>query len=230
MSENSITRPALSELEQARREQLESQIKTGLHSAWLGLRDIRDEKLYRSTHDNFDSYCRGTWGYGKGQGYHMAKAGDVVAGLLEAGATVLPTNERQARELAGLSPEEAKMLLAVVKQSSPTGRVTAAHLRQVGETLKEIVTTQAATDGNGEQYLLSDVVKSGLVAETHERMLRQWDHLREKNEKSGLVYLGEIDYLKGRVSTFNLLQYLHSIDARFDYVMKVFRKEGKDEK
>lgn len=221
--ESSITRPALSEVEAQRRADIEAKIKDGLHSAWIGLRDIRDEKLWRSTHDSFKDYCEQVWGYGKGRGYQMAKAGDVVAGLLEAGADVLPTNEKQARELVGMTPEEAKMVLAVVKQSSPTGKITAAHLKQVGETIKEIVTTKAATDGDGEQYELSDVVKSGIVAETHERMLRQWDHIKENGQKKNLVYVGEEKLGKYGARTFEMLQFLHTLDSSHEYILKAFR-------
>lgn len=223
--ETSITRPILNEIEQKRRDEVEARIKDGLHGAWLGLRDMRNEKLWRSTHDSFELYCQSVWGYGKGQGYHTAQAGDVVAGLLEAGATILPTKERQARELVMLSSEEAKMVLEVVKQSSPTGKITAAHLKQVASTVKEIMLTGAVSDGNGDQMpLLSPLVKSGIVAETAERMYRQWDRIKANDEKKGLQYQGEVELGRSGSGIFNMFQFWRTLDQRFSYVVKFFRK------
>lgn len=227
---NSITRPTLTAAEKRRRKKIEEKIGKGLHDAWIGLRDIRDGKLYRSTHDSFEAYCVDIWGYKKGQGYHVAQAGDVVAGLLESGAVVLPMNERQARELTTLTSEEAKMVMEVVKQSSPTGKITAAHIKQVASTIKEIMVTGAVTDGNGEQVpLLSPLVKSGIVAETAERMMRQWDRIRENGEKQGLTYQGEVELRNDGGGIFAALQFWHSLDHRYSYVLKIFRREAKGE-
>lgn len=60
------------------------------------LREIRDSRLYRETHANFDDYCEERWGFTRSRAHRLIE-GSEIAELLPTGQQ--PTNERQAREL-----------------------------------------------------------------------------------------------------------------------------------
>lgn len=218
------------ETRRAVRAEVEQEIRAGAHQMWIGFKRVRDEELWKGDYLSFKDYCQQVWGFGKQYGYRLASAGDVVVGLLESGVTTLPANERQAQELKGMSAEEAKLVLEVVKQSSPDGKITAAHIKTVSGYLKEMVTTGTATNGDGDQIVVSEVVKSGITAESHERMLRQIEHLKEHQQKSDLVFLKQLDYSRGGVGLFQILQAITSLDGRHTYVLKLFRKGDKDDR
>lgn len=74
------------------------------------LAEIRERRLYRDSHGDFDSYCRERWGFGRSYADRQIAAARVVAelpaGNQPSGSTepltpmgVIPANERQAREV-----------------------------------------------------------------------------------------------------------------------------------
>jgi hypothetical protein len=67
---------------------------------------LRDERLYRATHDTFDSYCRERWGWSKTHVNRQIEVAAVAGNLTPIG--VIPTAESQLRPLASLSPEDQR--------------------------------------------------------------------------------------------------------------------------
>lgn len=67
---------------------------------------IRDQRLYRATHGDFDTYCKDRWGWTKSRAGHLIRASEVVDAL---GTDVpAPINEAQTRPLVGLPTPEAR--------------------------------------------------------------------------------------------------------------------------
>ena len=69
------------------------------------LAKIRDSRLYRETHETFESYCRDRWDMGKAYAYRLIDSAQVQEVLSPMG-DITPTNERQVRPLTKLTPEQ----------------------------------------------------------------------------------------------------------------------------
>ena len=102
----------LSPEEQERRVVLEAQVDKSFHDAVMALREIRDKRLYRSTHATFEEYCPERFGYGKRYAYHLINASYVIDNIeqenvreqSELRVHLLPSNEYQIRPLVDLEP------------------------------------------------------------------------------------------------------------------------------
>src|SRR5262245_26470570 len=71
------------------------------------LLSIRECRLYRAEFGTFEEYCRARWGMSKTHANRMIDAADVAGNLTPTG--VIPTTERQARELASLEPDRQRI-------------------------------------------------------------------------------------------------------------------------
>lgn len=69
------------------------------------LATIRDGKLYRADFTTFEHYCRNKWGIGDSRARQLIGAAN-VAREIETVTTVTVANERQARELMKLTPDQ----------------------------------------------------------------------------------------------------------------------------
>ena len=96
----------LSLTELSRREELEHIIQLGLGTFFYvgsALLEIRDSRLYRSTHATFEDYCRDRWKMARNFANSQSCSGSWLPNL---GTTVpIPTNEAQVRPLTDLEPE-----------------------------------------------------------------------------------------------------------------------------
>jgi hypothetical protein len=68
------------------------------------LAEIRDSRIYRSSHGNFEDYCRERWQFSKTQCNRLIESAKVVENLTPNGVT--PFTESQARPLAKLPAEQ----------------------------------------------------------------------------------------------------------------------------
>ena len=94
----------------------------------FALTQIRDRRLYRETHETFESYCLEKWNLSRPRAYQLIAAESVNSDLSTIVDTPLP--ESQARELALIhTPEERREVWAEVVQSAPGGHVTAAIIK-----------------------------------------------------------------------------------------------------
>jgi hypothetical protein len=102
---------ALADDEVILREQLEYEVEQGLDGAFKvanALLQIREKRLYRSTHATYEEYVEDRFQMSSRRARHLTFAAGVVKSLEDAGVSELPTNESQVRGLQGLSPEDYK--------------------------------------------------------------------------------------------------------------------------
>lgn len=124
MPDETITTTEASELEACER-----RIAAGLESfrdVCLALQTIRDDRLYRATHATFEDYCRERWGWSRQRGYQLVEAAEAIASL-PAECQPWLTNERQARELSLVPPDERP---EVLEKAAKSGKVTAKAIRE----------------------------------------------------------------------------------------------------
>lgn len=91
------------------------------------LKAIRDERLYRETHDTFGDYCKDRWNIARRTAYQLINGSQATENVRDC-AQVDPTNEYQARPLTQLdTPAEQREAWAeAVEQcegEQPTARV-----------------------------------------------------------------------------------------------------------
>ncbi len=135
--EEAVEIEPLSAKENKRRVDLEAVIEKsfkGFVEVGLALKEIRESKLYRSTHNLFANYCADLWELNERHAQRQIASADVIknlenrtnwsenptnwsgngeAELLDYG-NVLPINEAQARPLTRLEPEQQCLVWAQV--------------------------------------------------------------------------------------------------------------------
>lgn len=128
----------LSAIETAKLDNLESVIAGGIQAAadvWRSLRQIRDERLYRATHQTFEDYCQERWDMSKSYANMLVSAGEAMASieseLATTGCQTLPQNERQVRPLTRLPAGDRASAWKEAVESSPSGKPTAAIVEKV---------------------------------------------------------------------------------------------------
>ena len=95
----------LSNAEQQLREGLERTVRGAFYYAGRALEQIQSQRLYRSTHDNFESYCQDTFDLTRDYAYLKINAARVYHNLLDNLPTncqhqlVLPTKQGQLRPI-----------------------------------------------------------------------------------------------------------------------------------
>lgn len=88
---------------------------------------IRNNRLYRHSHDTFDNYCQERWGWTAGRARQLIGAAQTATNVAITGGPA-PATESQARELSGLSAAQAATVMRVAHERS-NGNVTAAVIR-----------------------------------------------------------------------------------------------------
>ncbi|MEH2233907.1 MAG: hypothetical protein V7K71_30480 [Nostoc sp.] len=127
--------PELTEQEISDRLHLERKVERAFFEAGKALMELRDRRLYRSTHKTFEEYCRSRFGYTRMAATYKIAAATVMENLSTiglqnaeittdglqppqmstiglqnvemstSGLQILPTNERQVHPLVALEPE-----------------------------------------------------------------------------------------------------------------------------
>ncbi|MDM9383521.1 hypothetical protein QUB80_22805 [Chlorogloeopsis sp. ULAP01] len=134
----------LTEEEKADRHRLELKIERAFYEAGCALRELRERRLYRSTHRTFEEYCRDRFNYSRDTAYLKIAAAVVYDNIQKFLPTIgrqtpMPTNERQLRDLAkaNFEPElQAAAWLQGVEEAGgkvPSGRI----IKGIVEQLKE---------------------------------------------------------------------------------------------
>jgi hypothetical protein len=111
---------------------LEEVIEAGQQSfvqVGLALASIRDGKLYRETHSTFEEYVKERFHVQRRRAYQLMDAA-VVAGNVYHGTQDAPLNERQARALGKVKPDQQAAVLDKAKSSAKAeGKpLTAKHI------------------------------------------------------------------------------------------------------
>ncbi len=159
--------------QQQRLTQLEAVVARGVASfveAGCALREIREQALYKLTHATWRAYCRERWGWSDEHARRLMLAAEVAENLGQGpqhaasspptggdGPTTGKLNERQARTLVGLPPEQQRDIWqqAMQTREEPTARDLEELIAAAGvpeppppapptprEALREEVTTQ----------------------------------------------------------------------------------------
>lgn len=129
----------LNEEEFADRQQLEMKIEQAFYEAGKALAQLRDRRLYRSTHKKFEDYCRDRFRFSRDKADLMIKAVEVVDNLKNDDNCrhFLPTAESQVRDIADLTPiRQCQVYAAAIEEVGskvPPRRV----IKDIMERLKE---------------------------------------------------------------------------------------------
>ncbi|MFW9257788.1 MULTISPECIES: hypothetical protein [unclassified Nostoc] len=101
--------PELTEEELRDRQHLERKVERAVFEAGKALAELRDRRLYRSTHKTFEEYCRERFAHSRRQSYLLMDAAVVFDNLVEICDQFdhkLPTAEGQVRPMTKLEPQE----------------------------------------------------------------------------------------------------------------------------
>jgi hypothetical protein len=97
------------------------------------LTEIRDRELYKinagGEYQTFEAYCRGEWGISRPRAYQLIDAATVQENLSTIVDKQIP--ESQVRPLTRLKPEQQLGAWQMAVETSPGGKVTAAHISKV---------------------------------------------------------------------------------------------------
>jgi hypothetical protein len=96
-------------------ENLQSFVTIGLR-----LQQIRDQRLYRETHESFEAYCREKLDIGRSHGNHLIRASEAAVTLQGTGSTLLPLTETQIRPITQFPPEHQPAVWEDVIKRLPT--------------------------------------------------------------------------------------------------------------
>lgn len=159
-----MTTDALTTIEAERLEALEHIIERNLGSfidVGLALSRIKDERLYRLTHANFDDYTRDRWGMSRQRADQLIRWKEVDADLTT--VVVKPETERQARELAKVEPEQREEVWTAAQVEFETPQPTANEIKQVREKRQKPVDGDLACDVEDMEQRIFDAVVSGAL-------------------------------------------------------------------
>ncbi|KAB8318712.1 hypothetical protein SD81_014395 [Tolypothrix campylonemoides VB511288] len=123
--------------------ELERQVESAFYEAGKALRELRDKRLYRSTHKTFEEYCKDRFGFERRHPYRLIDGADIVDNLIQMcpnGTQILPTSERQVRPLTKLEREEQRqawqMALEQAGGKVPTGNIVKDIVQRIRERTK----------------------------------------------------------------------------------------------
>ncbi|MBW4689858.1 MAG: hypothetical protein KME40_33445 [Komarekiella atlantica HA4396-MV6] len=131
--------PELTEQEQSDRLRLERKVERAVFEAGKALMELRDRRLYRSTHKTFDEYCLNRFGYNRSRSYQLVDAAIVIDNLQKCPqfVAILPTAEGQVRPMTKLEPQQQhEVWLTAVEQAGgkvPTGRIVKDVVQRIME-------------------------------------------------------------------------------------------------
>ncbi|MBW4458415.1 MAG: hypothetical protein KME55_40745 [Nostoc indistinguendum CM1-VF10] len=129
----------LTQEEQSDRLHLERKVERAFFEAGKALTELRDRRLYRSTHKTFDEYCLDRFGYNRSRSYQLVDAAVVVDNLQKCPQIVdiLPTAGGQVRSMTKLEPQEQQEVwLTAVELAGgkvPTGRIVKDVVQRIME-------------------------------------------------------------------------------------------------
>jgi hypothetical protein len=142
--------PELTEEEQRDRLHLERRVERAFFEAGKALTELRDRRLYRSTHKTFEEYCRDRFAHSRQQSNYLIAAAGVYENLTTIGcqnvadenlttngSQILPTSERQVRSMTKLEPQEQQEVwlraVEVAGGKVPTGRIVKDVVQRIME-------------------------------------------------------------------------------------------------
>ena len=147
--------PELTEEEQRDRLHLERKVERAFFEAGKALAELRDRRLYRSTHSTFEEYCKDRFGFERRHPYRLIEAAGVVDNLIlcpnwtqnqigddpatvhSAQLQILPTSEGQVRPMTKLEPQKQQEVwqqaVELAGGKVPTGRIVKDVVQRIME-------------------------------------------------------------------------------------------------
>lgn len=179
------------------------------------LLEIRESRLYRNSHQNFEQYCQSRWNITKSRANQLISASRLVENLENNGQLggVLPSSESVARELQRVDADRQQEVWSQVVSTAPRGAnneavVTARHVRETVESIaatpEPVATTERVTDATGEPVPTSVIPEyeagielSGIAAEVSQVAAK----VRQMADRRGMALVNsqEIDRLLQQV-------------------------------
>jgi hypothetical protein len=140
----------LSKEEESDRNLLERKVERAFFEAGKALMELRDRRLYRSTHHTFENYCRDRFGHSRQKSNYLIAAADVyenltticcqnsgIDDLTTNSSQILPTSEGQVRPMTKLEPQEQwevwQTAVEVAGGKIPSGRVVKDVIERIME-------------------------------------------------------------------------------------------------
>ena len=203
----------LTQEEQSDRLHLERKVERAFFEAGKALIELRDRRLYRSTHKTFDEYCLDRFGYNRSRSYQLVDAAVVVDNLQKCPQIVdiLPTAEGQVRPMTKLEPQEQQEAwLKAVEQAGgkvPTGRIVkdvvqrimertqVPNTYQIGEVCQIVVKDNPELRGKGGCWAIVSAVNDFSCT------VRMWDG----EYAVGLQHLKSYDYLSAECEQMQVI-------------------------
>ncbi|MHC5599025.1 MAG: hypothetical protein ACYTXC_24300 [Nostoc sp.] len=145
--------PELTEEEHRDRLHLERRVERAFFEAGKALAELRDRRLYRSTHKTFEDYCRDRFGHSRQKSNYLIAAADVYENLTTIccqnlppedlttnRSQILPTSEGQVRPITKLEPQEQwevwQQAVELAGGKVPTGRIVKDVVQRIMEKTK----------------------------------------------------------------------------------------------
>jgi hypothetical protein len=123
--------------------ELEAIVQRGLEAsleAGAALMAIRDERLYRDTHETFDAYCRARWSMSRQHAYRLI-AGAETSNRLSPRGDIKPTSEKQIRPIAGLTPKLQNQIFRHAVEEAEGKDPTARQVEEAKRTILKQMNT-----------------------------------------------------------------------------------------
>jgi hypothetical protein len=132
--------------EEQARLQLERQVERAFYLAGIALKELRDRRLYRSTHSSFEEYCQKRFGYSRRRSDYLIGSSKIVDNLKlelesepnqnrEPLVLILPTSERQVRPLTKLKPQAQvqvwKKAVEMAGNRVPSGKIVSQVVSEI---------------------------------------------------------------------------------------------------
>ncbi len=186
--------------EEGDRLHLERKVERAFYEAGMALMQLRDRRLYRSTHATFEEYCRDRFDYVRRRSYQLIDAAKIYNNLSEKCEQIvhiLPTREGQVRPMSQLNAVEQVIAWETAVQEAggkvPSGRIVKNVVQRIRDKNQPPI---ALSVGEVCQIIAKDNVelrgKSGcwcIVSEVYEFscLVATWDNeyiLRPEHLKS----------------------------------------------
>ena len=126
--------------EESARLHLERKVERAFYEAGMALMELRERRLYRSTHATFEEYCRDRFDYTRRRPYQLIEAAEIYDNLSEKCVKflhILPTKEGQVQPLTQLDREEQPLAWETAVEEAggkvPTGRIVKDVVRRIKE-------------------------------------------------------------------------------------------------
>ena len=124
--------------EEGDRLHLERKVERAFYEAGMALMQLRDRRLYRSTHATFEDYCRDRFDYVRRRSYQLIDAAKIYNNLSEKCEQIvhiLPTREGQVRPMSQLNAEEQVIAWETAVQEAggkvPSGRIVKGVVQRI---------------------------------------------------------------------------------------------------